>query len=182
MITMPVMPTATPPRRRGPVGIPNPIQATSTAAIGIALLSIPVIDESIHCCAIGNNESGSAIHVTPSNPTRLHARRGMGWRAAGSRERVANPKPTRSKVTRPGSKSSSAIAMNKNDAPQIDETMSRNDQSDDAIGLSSARGSLCTWLIGADATGAPSAAPPQCEDRNEARCSSQIDRASQPGR
>ena len=139
---MPTSPTSTPNSRRGPVCVPNASHAISTVISGIPLLSIPATDESIHCCAIGNMVSGNAIHVTPSSAILGIAARGTGWRAAGMKSNVRAPNPTRSKVTSPGSKDSSPIAMKRNEPPQISESDNSTDHSVGAIGRSSAAGSI----------------------------------------
>jgi len=111
------------------VGILNTAKPIRTVRTGIALLSIPVSDELIHCCAIGNMVSGNAIHVTPRSRTFFLSSGAIGVLLVGISQRTMHPNVMRKKVTRPGSNASKPISMKKNDAPQIPAAPRRRPQS-----------------------------------------------------
>ncbi len=119
MKQIPANPTRTPANRRPVVPNRNIDHPMSTVNNGIAALSIPVMDELIHCCAIGNMLSGNAIQKNPSAATLGQADRGSGTREPGTARRARKPKATRNHVTMPGSKDSSASAVKRKLDPQI---------------------------------------------------------------
>jgi len=111
------------------VGILNTAKPMRTVRTGIALLSMPVRDELIHCCAIGNMVSGNAIHVIPRSRTFFLSLGAIGVLLVGISQRTMHPNVMRKKVTRPGSNASKPISMKKNEAPQIPAAPRRRPQS-----------------------------------------------------
>ena len=95
--------------------------ATIVAKMGVPPLSMPVTAELICCCASGNNVKGIATHSNESISMRLRSVASIFARAEGMRASVRAPKPTRPQVINPGAQSSNAMAMKRNDDPQIRE-------------------------------------------------------------
>ena len=77
----------------------------SAVQMGVAAVSMPASDESIHCSANEYIDSGNAIQQTPSNATRNRSARSTRMRRAlGSDQSASAPKATRPNVMIPGSK------------------------------------------------------------------------------
>ena len=126
---MPTIPTPIPRTCGRWTATPKAAAPTRTVATGIALLSIPVTDESIHCWANGNSVKGKAIQVMPRISSRPRSERSTGRRAAGKQARAASPNTGRSQVMRPGCSASRATSMNRNDEPQMVAAATRSNQS-----------------------------------------------------
>ena len=111
------------------------IAATAAANSGSEPLSIPVIDDEIHCSAIGNIVIGSAIQSTPTRAIRGRSAGSICVRRApGSVARANQPKMMRNQVTVPGASDSRPSAMRRNDEPQIRDTVSSSIQSTGVTG------------------------------------------------
>ena len=137
---IPAKPTAMP-ARCGPRGTGRRRAApNSPANNGVAPLSRPVTAELMCSSASGNsvNGIGDPDHREGDHPTPVGAVDAAT--GAGITARAAAPSPTRAHVIRPGWKSSSPMAMNRNDEPQITPTATNRPQSSKANGSRSDRG------------------------------------------
>ena len=117
--TTPANPISSPVTCTRPGARRSSTAAIAAVASGIAPFSIPASDESIHCSAIEKHENGIAIHVAAMKRRRGSSRAGMCRRAAGKMPIASAPKAIRNIVTTDGAKSSSPIAMRRNEQPQI---------------------------------------------------------------
>src|SRR5215216_2386424 len=125
----PAKPTASPAICNRPGRCRTTIAATRAVNSGAAALIIPASDESIHCWATEKNMNGNAIQSTPSSAMSGHSERGTARRASAMRTSVTAPKSTRRNATRPGSKLSTPMSMNRNDEPQLNATPPTSSQS-----------------------------------------------------
>ena len=103
--------------------------AISAANSGTPPLIIPASEESIHCWATEKSTNGPAIQTSPSSATSGRSERRTPRRAAGTSASVIAPNSTRRKATRPGSKCTRPISMNRKDAPHPNATPATSAQS-----------------------------------------------------
>jgi hypothetical protein len=136
---MPRKPTAIP-AAAGPRGVRLKNSAPKIPAKkGVAPLSRPVTAELMCSSASGNNVKGMATHTKDRARTVGQSRRSIFVRAPGSTARAPAPSPTRAQVISPGWKSSRAIAMSRNDEPQMAPMATNSPQSRGANGSRSER-------------------------------------------
>ena len=90
---------------------------------------MPATLEVVHCWAMGNRSSGTAIQTTPRTAMRGQSSRSTRARALEKRASVAAPRPIRASVMTPGSNDRRPISMNRKDEPQMSAMAESSPQS-----------------------------------------------------
>ena len=103
--------------------------ATAAANSGMPPFNMPAKLDDTCCCASGNNVMGNASHVIETTKIPGQADRSTLARAFGTKASVTAPIMIRPKVTTPGAKVSSPVAMKRNDVPQIRPGITSSNQS-----------------------------------------------------